>query len=312
VAEHRLWYTIMLVSMSRHHEAYRTAQESFAVLLKQEDLNPYFGMVYLGLREPVTRNLILWGEWGQALREVQATAALCEKNGDYTGAQTHLTMQASVHLHAMDFCGAVSICQSVETSVQIPMAVRFWHILIGSADAALGNHDRALEHLLTAKNEMDRQPLMNDWFNRMPLQAGLTELWLVKGDLARARQEAERFLDVTLATAEHTYQGLAWEANARVAMAAGEWERAEECVSKALSTIEGFEVPLAAWRAHGTAADFYARAGKSDLSEQHRELSRTTITKLANSLEPEDPLSTIFLEAPSVRKILDKAERIGV
>jgi hypothetical protein len=115
------------------------------------------------------------------------------------------------------------------------------------------------------------------------------------------------FLGVALATAERTYQGRAWDANARVAMAGQEWQRAEECIVKALSTIEGYEVPLAAWRVHGTAAEFYARAGNNGLAEHHRELSRATIMKLADSLPPTEPLRQIFLSASMIRKILDDA-----
>jgi tetratricopeptide (TPR) repeat protein len=175
----------------------------------------------------------------------------------------------------------------------------------------LGNYDRALDHLMKARAEMDRQPLMDDWDQSMPLQAGLTELWFAKGDLALARQEAERFLEVALATEERTYQGLAWEANARVAMAEQEWERAGKCVAKALSTIEGYEVPLAAWRVHSTAAQLYARHGESEASSACRELSRATIMKLADSLAPEEPLRTIFLSAPTVRRVLDYGRRMG-
>jgi hypothetical protein len=158
---------------------------------------------------------------------------------------------------------------------------------------------------------MDRQPFGGAWDQSMPLQAGLVELWFAKGDLTQARREAERFLHVALATAERTYQGLAWEVNARVAIAAEDWTRAEECIAKALATIEGYEVPIATWRIHGTAAELHSRANSHDLAEHHRDLSRATIMKLANSLEPEDPLRATFLSAVPVRKILDCGVRIG-
>lgn len=60
-------------------------------------------------------------------------------------------------------------------------------------------------------------------------------------------------------------------------------ERARECIAKALSTMEGFEVPLAAWRVHATAADLYLGTENSKLAEHDRELSRTIILKLADS-----------------------------
>jgi tetratricopeptide (TPR) repeat protein len=311
VAQHRLWYATMQSNSSQYGDAHRNSIESLAILLKQDNLNPYLGVLYQVHRHLDPRNLLHWGEWGQALSEVEASIALLEKNGDYAYAREMLMLKAWVHLHAMDFSGVVAICESIVASVRIPMGVRLLHILTASAEVALGNLDRAFEHLMKVKELMDGQPLMNDWDNRMPLQVGLTEFWLSKGDLVQARQEAECFLDVALATAERTYQGLAWEANARVAIAEEEWRRAEECIVKALATIEGCEVPLAAWRVHGTAADLYARARKKDFAEQHCELSRATIMKLANSLGSEEPLRKTFLSATSVSKILDKAGRIG-
>ena len=41
-----------------------------------------------------------------------------------------------------------------------------------------------------------------DWYWRMQLQSSLTEMWLAKGDLKQARIEAEKFLEVSLVTAE--------------------------------------------------------------------------------------------------------------
>ena len=56
-----------------------------------------------------------------------------------------------------------------------------------------------------------------DWHCRLLLESALTELWLAQGDLAQARPQAERFLQVTQATEGRTWQALAWEAHARVA-----------------------------------------------------------------------------------------------
>ena len=94
---------------------------------------------------------------------------------------------------------------------------------------------------------------MFDWYWRMPLESAVTEFWLAKGDLNQARPQAESFLKIALATVELTWQVLAWEVNARVALAELDLPRAQECIARGLSTMEGFEVPLAAWRVHATA-----------------------------------------------------------
>src|SRR5260370_12206485 len=155
---------------------------------------------------------------------------------------------------------------------------------------------------------MDRQMVIIDWYWRMPLQSGLTELWLAKGDLKQAQVEAERFLEVTQATAERTWQALAWEASARVAMAQHNLDRAHDCLAHASATLEGFEVPLAAWRVHATAAELFRSSRRNAEAEHYRQLSQTTIFKLAGSLPAEEPLRKIFLSAPSVLKALGNDE----
>ena len=90
---------------------------------------------------------------------------------------------------------------------------RFSRIFAGCAKAGLGNYDRALDELLDARDHMNNQNVMMDWYFRMPLELALTEVWLGKKDLIRARQEAELFLNSATATAERTWQALAWEVN---------------------------------------------------------------------------------------------------
>jgi hypothetical protein len=181
-------------------------------------------------------------------------------------------------------------------------------VLTGSAETALGNYRSALKHLLAARALMHRQVALFDWWWRMVLESALTELWLANGDVAQARRQAEKFLKITLATAEHTWQALAWEANARVAMTERDLKRAQECIVSGLSVMEGFEVPLAAWRVHATGAELYRRMKSGELAERHRALSVETITKLANSLPAEERLRTTFLSAPLIRKILGERE----
>jgi hypothetical protein len=81
------------------------------------------------------------------------------------------------------------------------------------------NYDRALELLSAVRKDMDLLPVIHDWYWKMLLESGFTEAWLGKGDLGQARVSAQLFLEVAQQTSEHTWQALAWEANARIAMA---------------------------------------------------------------------------------------------
>jgi hypothetical protein len=96
--------------------------------------------------------------------------------------------------------------------------------------------------------------------------------------------------------------------NARVAMAELDFTKAQECIIKGLSAMERFEVPLASWRVHATAAELYRRMKSGELAERHLALSCETVLKLANSLPTEEPLRQTFLSAPIIRKILGDGE----
>jgi hypothetical protein len=192
--------------------------------------------------------------------------------------------------------------------MSIPTVRRHCLIFAGAADVGLGNPERALEHLMTSKNEMDHQPMMVDWYHRMPLQWAMTEAWLSGGGLEKARMEAEEFLRISLATGERTYRALAYEVNIRIAMAESHLDRAQDFLNRALHEMEGYEVPLAHWRVHGTAAELHRIMGNRDLAERHRESGCATIMKLANSLPADEPLRKTFLSALLVRRILGDSE----
>jgi len=216
--------------------------------------------------------------------------------------------RAWIHLHAMDFPGVLEICDSILPSLGEPVRRpwrRFCLALTGSAEAASGRYEAAADHLTTARIEMDGRPVIHDWYCRMLLEQALTDAWLGKGDLKQARAEAERFVAATLTTAERTWQALAWEASARVAMAEGDRGHARTCVDRAVAAMEGFEVPLAAWRVHASAAELESRLGNQRAAEHHRSLGRSTVLALANSLGDYERLRETFLAAPPVRAIID-------
>jgi tetratricopeptide (TPR) repeat protein len=305
LATHLLGYSFIQWISSEYREAHRSALENLAILTG-DAVNPYLtGITVYHNALSILPCLMFLGEWGEALRGIEDAITVMNKNSDFRSG-TLLLYSAWAHFHALDFSRVLAICESVFSTLQDTPSVHLCLTLAGSAQTALGNYDRGLELVLRVRNDIDRQPVVFDWYLYLLLESALTELWLAKGDLQRARTEAERFLQLALATAERTWQALAWEANARIAIAEVDLKGARDCIAKALSTMEGFEVPLAAWRVHATAAELYALSGDTDLVEHHREISRATIMKLANSLGPEEPLRTTFLSAPSVRKVLGK------
>jgi tetratricopeptide (TPR) repeat protein len=303
-------------SCGEYREGRRLALEVRAKLLELgANLNSRIEYEISGALAP--SNLMFLGEWGEALKEYDTAIAWAEKNANYHYLQWLRAQQACLHLHAMDFKGTLAICESALSlarnsalrpapgwAIGYPRHVRNALICSALASTALGDYARAFEEFSMASSDMDRQTVFFDWYWRMPLVGGLTELWLATGDRSRAQLEAECFLEISLATADRYWQGLAWEVNSRVALENRDLPRARNCIAKALATVQGFEVPLAAWRVHATAARMEEESRNLDAARSHRDISRVTILRLANSLPEHEPLRESFLSAPAVARIL--------
>ena len=111
------------------------------------------------------------------------------------------------------------------------------------------------------------------------------------------------------ATAERTWQALAWDVSARVALASGhDAGRRGSYVERGLAAIDGVEAPVAAWQVHATAAEICQALGESGRAQSHRDSSRNIVLKLAASLEPYEASRRTFLNSPAVARALDSAE----
>jgi tetratricopeptide (TPR) repeat protein len=166
--------------------------------------------------------------------------------------------------------------------------------LTGLAHAGLGNTDKALTCLYAVQEQMDRHPVIFDWYWRLSVESGLAELWLAKGDFARAAVQAGRAVELALATAERTFQALAWDVRARVALRSANLATAQEAIEKALLTIQKYETPLADWKVHTSASCVYEAIGDHLAATKHGRLAAEGKTGLANSLPKNHPLRDGF------------------
>jgi DNA-binding winged helix-turn-helix (wHTH) protein len=308
LAWHLLDYNFVDWVSSEYREAKRDAEESLAVVRGQAEENPYLSPSYWLSQIILPWSRLFLGEWGEMLREIKEAIKIADRNGDPNRANTFRLYQAWLHCQAMDFVGVVEICNLVRPTVCVLHGSawrRICLILTATAQTALGNYEHAHRDLLAVADEMGRQTVIHDWYSRMGLESGFTEFYLANGDRTQAQAHAAELLRLTQATEERTWRAWAWEANARVNLAGLDFERARDCITTALLEIEGRELPLAAWRVHATGAEISEQMGNSGLGEHHRQLSRATILRIANSLPSEEPLRQTFLSAPPVRSVLE-------
>ena len=118
-------------------------------------------------------------------------------------------------------------------------------------------------------------------------------------------------LEAVLATAERTWQALAWDASARVAINEGDITRADGELKTALDLMQGFDVPLASWRVHKTAAHLSSLYSNLELRDFHLARARGVVLSLLKSLDSRPALREIFRYSPAVSETLGDDQEVA-
>lgn len=136
----------------------------------------------------------------------------------------------------------------------------------------------------------------------MTAQLGLSNVCLSSGNLAKASREADSFLESALSTADPHIQALAWEMKTLIAMGEDAWEAAAHHLREALSIVEKFEVPVAAWQVHSTAWDFYRYAKNEAAAARNRSLAETYVLGIgAEGVNCKTCALSVICEVPLTR-----------
>src|SRR5260370_34086081 len=85
------------------------------------------------------------------------------------------------------------------------------------------------------------------------------------------------------------------------------WPAADHLL-EALSIVESFAVPVAAWQVHATAWDLYRHAKNDVAAQRNPPSAEAHILVTATSFPSDDPLRRSYLSAPPVRLVRDHAQ----
>jgi DNA-binding winged helix-turn-helix (wHTH) protein len=308
LARHSIEYGMIQWASSEYLEADQCVSDGLDALSSTlAEQNPYSSIAYQKGQFYLPRALLFRGEWGKALDALDASIELADKNGDSFPAQMLRLSRSWIHFHAMDFEEVLSTTERIQSTggkFGGSYLVRLGRLLSGSADLSLGNDKSATAMLMTARDEMNSHRIVLDWCFRLPLQAALSELWLLSGNLTQARADAKVYLSLALSTEDYTYRALAAEVNARVASARREMSAAQEFILQGVQVVEERDVPLARWHVHATAASLFETSRQTVRAQRHRQIARTAILSLADSLGTRHALRAKFLSAPAVASVL--------
>jgi tetratricopeptide (TPR) repeat protein len=296
-------YAHILALQGNYQEAFEIFEAGIPKLGTTTSLIAYFFAL-----SAKTVALLRLGRFGELWQILQTGKQLAEKNGNDPWLFNF--REAWLRTLAFDFEGARRLCDFImrpdaEYPTGQPKTIA--RVAAGFAELDRGQYDRAIEYFTQVRDPETTPKFFLHWFWRMTAQLGLSNVWLVSGDLVKARCEADGFLESALSTSDPHLQALAWEMQARLAMSEQAWEAAANYLHQALSVVESFAVPVAAWQVHATAWDFYRHLKNEAAAEGNRASAEAHIFAIANSFTGDDPLRGTFLSAPSARRVLDKA-----
>jgi tetratricopeptide (TPR) repeat protein len=282
---------------------YPNALETLGASIPREDESTSIVVPMFSLSAR-TLALLYSGRLGELVQLLRSGRDLAEANGNEPW--LFVSREAWLRTAVLDFGGARDLCDGITAR-----SAAFWRgpsqsiggVAGGYVALAEGKYDDAARSFAGVLDPKKTPKFFLHWYWRMIAQLGLSDVWLASGDLRKARLAADRFLRSALATADPNLHALAWDVDARVAMAEKDANGAEEKIEKGLAVLQAFEIPTTAWRVHITRSDLYRQAKNDAAAEVHRACAEGIILALADSLAPDDPVRTAFLAAAPVRRI---------
>jgi tetratricopeptide (TPR) repeat protein len=257
----------------------------------------------------LSANLIIFLRIGQFGKVLQITKAGRTSPDQNLSLYWLLTLrEAMLRANVFDFEGARQICRAARNARggEFPDAqyLAIDEIAAGNIALQQGKHSEAVEHFTRIQDLDEHTKFFMHWEWRMTAQLELSNAWLLSENVAKARTAADGVLKSALATSDPHLQALAWDLQARVALAENDLQGARASIERAFAIIDCSEVQGAAWQVYATAWQLYQSVKEHKTAETNRERAETCILKIANSFLSDEPLRATFLAASPVRRIL--------
>jgi DNA-binding winged helix-turn-helix (wHTH) protein len=304
LAQHLLRLSSFQCARTEYRAACRSAEESLALAIEVGNAYDCLSSQYFR-----GRALFLLGDWGTELTTLRDALAMADLNGHRGWAQNFRLELAGLHIAAHDFAGAAALAEE-EHARSSPLghqtSKRFSELILALAWLGRGEFERARK-VFRARLAAATAPQTICRLGRVRAHLGLAEAAIAVEDWPAAREHAGRLRELAGASGERTYLGLACALLTEAALGQQRWDAAEEHARDALRAVEGVEAPVAEWRVCGTVARLRQRRRRIREAARLRERSARVVRRLADSLAATPALQRSFLDAPTVRDVLDRA-----
>jgi tetratricopeptide (TPR) repeat protein len=287
-------------------EAAALQSEGLDIARRQGLLYPLlFGVFLHGL------TLTARGDYSIAQRGYHEGLALAERLGDETIHHRLLNCLGWLHLELGDLDRAEDLNRqsaAVGRRRKDPGTIPNAEINLG--DVCLAKDDPALaRELYEGVERYAADPETSEWMRfryLIRLAASQGELWLARGDLDRARQHAERCLE--LATRSNARKNLVkgWRLSGEIACRRRRWDDAEQALRQALAVAEQIGNPPQLWLTLAALARLELERGRPDAARRAATAAQEVIDGVLAALD--DPALRASLSGlPVVRQVRDLA-----
>ena len=243
--------------------------------------------------------LIHLGEWRELQRETATALELARKNANEPASALCRLTLAWLHVEAMDFDGARSLCEGVDDNIlnENQFAYFFHRAVLAKAFVGLGEAQRARKQFDDVQRRMAEDGIPLDFTIFTQLYHCLSEHCLQIGQIDEARRWAIELRDYAAPAPDLNHLALAYGLLARIGFAAGDRGEARVQLFRALSIVDNADFPLAAWRVYNGAVEIFLNIGEAEKAAMYQSRFATVLRTLAQNFEPDDPLHHSLLNA---------------
>jgi tetratricopeptide (TPR) repeat protein len=184
---------------------------------------------------------------------------------------------------------------------------------IANAELNLGDLFLAQSDFSSAKECLDGvyrlvdDPATSDWMKwrySMHLFASYAKFWLARGDIAKAKDNADLCLEIAMRTNSQKYLIIGWRLKGEIALLNKQSDEAEDALRQALTIAKAIENPTQLWKTYLTMGRLHIKAKRQEMAEQAYGAAREIINKIIASLQ--DPeFRTSLMSCPPIRQIFD-------
>jgi len=146
------------------------------------------------------------------------------------------------------------------------------------------------------------------WRYSTRLFASLGDLWLARGDYAKAREFCDHCLDIATRTQSKKNLVKGWRLKGEIALERRHWDAAENAFRQALATAQAIGNPTQLWKSHLALGRLYTDTKKPELAGREIRSAQEVIDRTKRSLR--NPGLRASLEStPMIQRIYDLRAR---